>query len=48
LLQALESGSDIFDTLDRIRPLHPKNNTSPGEVFMRLAARALVEEPATR
>jgi hypothetical protein len=43
LLHALESGSDIFDALDRIRPLHPKNNTFPGEVFMGLAARALAE-----
>jgi hypothetical protein len=44
LLHGLESGSDIFDALDRIRPLHPKNNTFPGEVFMRLAARALAED----
>ena len=43
LLDALATGSDIFDTLDQIRPLHPKNNTFPGEVFMRLAARALAE-----
>lgn len=43
LLDALESGSDIFGALDEIRPLHPRNNTFPGEVFMRLAARALAE-----
>jgi hypothetical protein len=43
LLDALATGSDIFDTLDQIRPLHPKNNTFPGEVFMRLAAQALAE-----
>jgi hypothetical protein len=43
LLSAVETGSDIFDALDQIRPLHPKNNTFPGEVFMRLAARALAE-----
>jgi hypothetical protein len=41
LLGALESGGDIFDALDEIRSLHPKNNTFPGEVFMRLAADAL-------
>lgn len=43
LLGALESDSDIFDALAEIRPLHPKDNTFPGEVFMRLAARALAE-----
>ncbi len=43
LLDALETGSDIFDALDQMRSLHPKNNTFPGEVFMRLAARALAE-----
>ena len=41
LLGAIETGGDIFDALDGIRPLHPKNNTFPGEVFMRLAAEAL-------
>jgi hypothetical protein len=43
LLAALEAGSDIFDALEQIRPLHPKNNTCPGEVFIHLAARALAE-----
>jgi hypothetical protein len=42
LIEAVETGSDIFDAFDKIRPLHPKNNTFPGEVFMRLAADALV------
>jgi hypothetical protein len=41
LTEAVESGGDIFDALDEIRPLHPKNNTFPGEVFMRVAADAL-------
>lgn len=41
LLNAVAADSDIFDALDAIRPLHPKNDTFPGEVFMRLAARAL-------
>lgn len=43
LLNALESDADIFDAFDRIRPLHPKDNTFPGEVFVRLAAKALAE-----
>ena len=43
LLTAVEADGDIFDALDDIRPLHPKNNTFPGEVFMRLAANALDE-----
>jgi hypothetical protein len=41
LTEAVEASRDIFDALDEIRPLHPKNNTFPGEVFMRLAAQAL-------
>jgi hypothetical protein len=41
LLGAVETGADIFDRLDEVRLLHPKNNTFPGEVFMRLAADAL-------
>ena len=43
LLGALETGGDVFDALDDIRPLHPKNNTFPGEVFLGLAADALAE-----
>ena len=43
LLGAIETGGDIFEALDGIRPLHPENNTFPGEVFMRLAADALDE-----
>jgi hypothetical protein len=41
LLTAIEVKGDIFDALEGIRPLHPKHNTFPGEVFMRLAADAL-------
>jgi hypothetical protein len=41
LTEAVESSGDIFDALDEIRPLHPNNNTFPGEVFMRVAADAL-------
>jgi hypothetical protein len=43
LLLALEAGTDIFDALDDIRPVHPSNNTFPGEVFLHLAARAMAE-----
>lgn len=41
LMGAVEAGRDVFEALDEIRPLHPKNNTFPGEVFMRVAADAL-------
>jgi hypothetical protein len=50
LLLALEAGTDIFDALDDIRPLHPRRDTFPGEVFLGLAARAMAEggvSPAT-
>jgi hypothetical protein len=42
-LAAVGAGEDIFVALDEIAPLHPKNNTFPGEVFMRMAADALDE-----
>lgn len=42
LTAAVETNSDTFDALDEIRPLHPKNNTFPGEVFIRVAADALL------
>jgi hypothetical protein len=32
----------MFSALDEIRPLHPNNNTFPGEVFVRIAADALL------
>jgi len=41
LLATTEAGGEIFEALDEIKPLHPKNNTFPGEVFMHLAAEAL-------
>ena len=43
LLGALESGTDIAQALGQIHLLHPKNDTFPGEVFMRLAASAMAE-----
>lgn len=48
LLGALEAGGDIFAALDAVRPLHPKDNTFPGEVFVRLAADALEEGGISR
>lgn len=41
LLGAVETDGDIHDALHQVRLLHPKDNTFPGEVFMRLAAEAL-------
>jgi len=48
LLRVVEIGGDIFDALDQIGPLHPKNNTFPGEVFIRLAAATLNDGGVTR
>ena len=48
LLGAVEAGGDIFEALDTVRPLHPKDNTFPGEVFVRLAADALDEGSVSR
>lgn len=48
LLRLVETGGDIFDALDQIGPLHPKNNTFPGEVFTRLAADALNDGGVSR
>ena len=31
----------MSDLLDQLEPLHPRNNTIPGEVFLGLAADAL-------
>jgi hypothetical protein len=43
LLKALEANRDINDAIDEIRPLHPRYNTFPGEIFMRIAADGLEE-----
>jgi hypothetical protein len=37
----LASGIDVAEILGQLAPLHPRNNTFPGEVFLRLAADAL-------
>jgi hypothetical protein len=41
LLDGLAQDADLFDLLSELAPLHPPNNTFPGEVFLRLAADAL-------
>ncbi len=41
LLSGLARGDDLFDLAAAIQELHPRHDTFPGEVFMRLAADAL-------
>ena len=41
LLDGLACDADIFEVLSGLAPLHPRNNTFPGEVFLHLAADAL-------
>jgi hypothetical protein len=41
LLDGLARGVDIFELVSEAAPLHPRDNTFPGEVFLRLAADAL-------
>ena len=41
LLDGLARDADIFEVLSDLAPLHPRNNTFPGEVFLRVAADAL-------
>jgi hypothetical protein len=41
LLEAIEKGTDLDEAEREIAPLHPMNNTFPGEVFIGLAADAL-------
>jgi hypothetical protein len=40
LLDGLTRDADIFDLAGELAPLHPRNNTFPGEVFLQLAADA--------
>jgi hypothetical protein len=37
LLGGLARDADIFDLVTELAPLHPRNNTFPGEVFLHLA-----------
>ncbi len=41
LLDGLARDADIFEVLSGLSPLHPRNDTFPGEVFLHLAADAL-------
>jgi hypothetical protein len=41
LLDGLARDTDIFELLSDLAPLHPRDNTFPGEVFLHLAADAL-------
>jgi hypothetical protein len=41
LLDGLARDADIFEVLGELEPLHPRNDTFPGEVFLDLAADAL-------
>ncbi len=41
LLDGLARDADTFELLSELAPLHPRDNTFPGEVLLRLAADAL-------
>ena len=41
LVDGLARDADISELLSGLAPLHPRNDTFPGEVFLRLAAVAL-------
>jgi hypothetical protein len=41
LLDGLARGTDIFELESELAPLHPRDDTFPGEVFLRLAGDAL-------
>jgi hypothetical protein len=41
VLDGLARDADIFELLSQLAPLHPRDNTFPGEVLLRLAADAL-------
>ena len=41
LLDGLARDADVFEVLSGLAPLHPRNDTFPGEVFLHLAADAL-------
>jgi hypothetical protein len=48
LLDGLARGADIFELVSELAPLHPRDNTFPGEVFLHLAADALTWCGASR
>jgi hypothetical protein len=40
-LPGVARGANVFELLSELAPLHPRDNTFPGEVLLRLAADAL-------
>jgi hypothetical protein len=48
LLDGLAHDRDIFEIAAELTPLHPRNNTFPGEVFLQVAADALDWAEASR
>ena len=48
LLGGLARDADIFELLSELAPLHPRNDTFPGEVFLHVAADALAWCGASR
>jgi hypothetical protein len=48
LLDGLVRDADLFEVLSGLAPLHPRNDTFPGEVFLHLAADALAWCGASR
>jgi hypothetical protein len=48
LLDGLARDADIFELMSELAPLHPRDNTFPGEVFLQLAADALTWCGASR
>lgn len=47
-LSGLARGDDLADLAERLEPLHPRNDTFPGEVLLDLAADAIDVAGATR
>jgi hypothetical protein len=41
LLDGLARDSEVFELVGELAPLHPRNNTFPGEVFLRVASDVL-------
>ncbi len=48
LLDGLARDAGLFEVLGALAPLHPRNDTFPGEVFLRLAGDALAWCGASR
>jgi hypothetical protein len=47
-LSGVAGGLELGEIAARLAPLHPKNNTFPGEVLLDLAGDAIEEGAATR